>query len=197
MAAVAKSPPEPATLQTRDGEALVSRCLTAADAPELSRFYNRLDARTDRLYFVLTEYTESVALDMARRQGRGHELHLMLEAPDGAIVGHLSLQPFPGECPRVGVCIEGPWQARGLGRQWMELALRIVNARPGRRGAWLSVLAENTVAIALYESLGFYKVREYPVRRDWSRFPDNRGTFGMVDMLLRLPVERGIRRIAR
>ncbi len=197
MAALAKPTTEPLALRTRDGETVISRCLIPADAPELTSFYRKLDERTDRLYFVLSEYTEAVASDMARRQSRGHEMHLVLEAPEGEIVGHLSLQPFPGECPRVGVCVAGPWQARGLGRQWMEVALQLVSARPGRRGAWLSVLRENTVAIALYESLGFYRVREYSVTREWSRFPANVGCFAMVDMLLRLPAERGIRRIPR
>lgn len=174
-------------LRTRDGRTVLTRPAAKPDAAPLARFYAEMDELTDRLYFVLAEYTVWVARDLLRRQGHHRELHLVLEAEDGAIAGHLSLQPFPGDCPRLGVCIAPEWRGAGIGRSWMQLALDLIEGQPGRRGAWLSVLGENAPARALYESLGFAPVREHYVRRDWSPFPANVGTFLMIDMLLLFP----------
>lgn len=183
----------PATLAARDGRVVLSRPVHPGDAQPLTRFYAELGERTDRLYFVLAEYTVWIARDLIRHQVMGRELHLVLEAEDGSIVGHQSLQPFPGECPRVGVCVADGWQGQGIGRPWMELAIDLVEAQPQARGMWLSVLEENTVARELYGALGFEFVRRYVVRRDWSPHPANTGQFAMVDMLLTFPPRRDAR----
>ncbi len=182
---------EAISLTTRDGRTALTRPVTKADVPGLARFYAEMDELTDRLYFVLAEYTVWVARDLVRRQSHHRELHLVLEAPEGAIVGHLSLQPFPGECPRLGICIAPEWRGGGIGRAWMQLALDLIESQPGRRGAWLSVLGENAGARHLYESLGFTPLREHWVRRDWSPYPANIGAFQMIDMVLLFPRTAG------
>ncbi len=48
--------------------------------------------------------------EMADLQAAGEELHWLLEAPDGEVIGHPSLQPFPGITPRLGICVLQGWQ---------------------------------------------------------------------------------------
>ncbi|MBD3175025.1 MAG: GNAT family N-acetyltransferase [Armatimonadia bacterium] len=184
------SPYEPHLLRARDGEAAVLRPMTRDDADALAAFYRGLDEYTDRMFFVLSDFTPDITRDMAMLQERGAELHLVLVPQSTEVVGHLSLQPFPGVCPRLGICVKQGWQGRGLGRQVMELALAVVQAIPDSTGLWLSVLEENRGARELYESLGFQAVRERMVRRKFSRYRQNRGTFKLIDMILSFPLVR-------
>ncbi len=177
-------------LYTRDGVAVVLRPMCAADAGPLSDFYHRLDAYTDRMFFVLSDFGPDVTAEMADLQAAGEELHWLLEAPDGDVIGHLSLQPFPGSTPRLGICVLQGWQGRGLGRQMMDLAIAGVRDLPEATGLWLSVLEENRGGRALYESLGFRRVRDRMVRRRYSRYRQNRGVFKLIDMILSFPMNR-------
>ncbi|NLN90050.1 MAG: GNAT family N-acetyltransferase [candidate division WS1 bacterium] len=189
-APVEASPYEPRALHTRDGAAVVLRPMRAADAGPLSDFYRGLDAYTDRMFFVLSDFGPNVTAEMADLQAAGEELHWLLEAPDGEVIGHLSLQPFPGITPRLGICVLQGWQGRGLGRQMMDLAIAGVWDLPDSTGLWLSVLEENRGARALYDSLGFRRVRDRMVRRRYSRYRQNRGMFKLVDMVLSFPMNR-------
>ncbi len=164
--------------------------MRAADAGPLSDFYRGLDAYTDRMFFVLSDFGPNVTAEMADLQAAGEELHWLLEAPDGEVIGHLSLQPFPGITPRLGICVLQGWQGRGLGRQMMDLAIAGVWDLPESTGLWLSVLEENRGARALYDSLGFRRVRDRMVRRRYSRYRQNRGMFKLVDMVLSFPMNR-------
>lgn len=184
------SPYEPRVLWTRDSVPVVLRPLTMADAGPLADFYRELDEYTDRMFFVLSEFGRDVTRDMARLHERREELHWILEAPDGHLIGHLSLQPFPGMAPRLGICMLQGWQGRGLGGQVMELAIAAVRDVPISTGIWLSVLEENSGARALYERLGFRPYRERMVRRRYSRYRRNRGVFTLIDMVLSFPLDR-------
>jgi putative acetyltransferase len=160
------------------------RSLEPDDAWALAAFYEDLDEYTDFMYFVLSEFTPAVVAQMAELQRSRRELHVVLEEDDGRVVGHLSLQPYPGVCPRLGVCVIQDWQSRGLGRQLMDLAVDLVRSFPKATGIWLSVLEQNDRAIALYESLGFQRLGDRVVDRAYSRFPGNTGAFTLVNMLL-------------
>jgi len=177
----------PTLLITRDGQSLLFRGIAEDDAKALTEFYRTLDEHTDRMFFILAEFGEAIVGDMSRLHASGCELHLVVEGPEGEIVGHLSMQPFPATCPRLGICLKQGWQSRGLGRRMMEIALDLANAVTGCTGVWLSVLDSNGRAIALYESLGFRRIRTRIVRRKYSRFRRNRGTFRLVDMVLSFP----------
>jgi len=177
----------PTLLFTRDGQSLLLRGVTEDDAKGLTAFYRSLDQHTDRMFFILAEFGEDVAADMSRLHASGCEMHLVVEGPEGDIIGHLSMQPFPAVCPRLGICLKQGWQGRGLGRRMMEIALDLAESVAGCTGVWLSVLEDNRPAIALYESLAFRRVRTRLVRRKYSRYRRNRGAFRLVDMVLMFP----------
>jgi len=61
------------------------------------------------------------------------------------------------------VMIAAPFQGRGLGRRLVALASQRILARPGCRRAVLAVHETNTMARALYASLGY---RQFGVDRD-------------------------------
>lgn len=158
------------------------------DAHPLAGFYRCLDEYTDRMFFVLSDFGPDVIAEMVRLHEAREELHWILEAPRGDVVGHLSLQPFPGVTPRLGVCVLQGWQGRGLGRQMMDLAVEAVRGLPESTGLWLSVLELNYGARALYDSLGFRTVQDRMVRRRYSRYRRNRGVFKLIDMILSFPL---------
>lgn len=175
----------PLAVTTKSGMCVTLRGLRRSDAGALARFYRLLDERTDRLYFVLTDFTEDVTEELAELHEEGVELHLVVEAPSGELVGHLSMQPFPARSPRLSVCLLQGWQALGIGRQALSVALDFARREPGVEAVWLSVLEENVVAIRLYESFGFELLGRRKVKRRHSPYRRNVGRFRMLDMVLR------------
>lgn len=78
----------------------------------------------------------------------------MLDTADGEPVGHVQLTPVDGAL-RIGRLIVAPSvRGNGWGRRLLLLALEHARAR-GIRRVQLGVLASNTPARRLYESLGF------------------------------------------
>jgi ribosomal protein S18 acetylase RimI-like enzyme len=65
--------------------------------------------------------------------------------------------------------VERSARRRGIGRELVSSALRWARLR-GARQAWLQVLADNTGAIGLYESMGFRTAYSYAYwqREEWA-----------------------------
>ncbi len=75
------------------------------------------------------------------------------------VIGHLLLQPLP-LAARAHVCtltivMHPQWQGRGLGRSLLAHGIDWARGNPCIEKIELTVRADNTRAIALYESLGF------------------------------------------
>lgn len=94
-----------------------------------------------------------------------YECRVLLAGDD--IVGHGVLSYAAGEAHVLNVCVSVDYQGRGFGRQLLMHLLE----RGELRGAdviFLEVRASNTVAAALYESVGFNEIGRrrnyYPAR---------------------------------
>ncbi len=76
---------------------------------------------------------------------------------DGAVVGHAVFSVAAGESHLLNLCIGRDFQGIGCGRKFVEFIIERVTAR---RAAvmFLEVRPSNSIAIGLYESLGFTEV---------------------------------------
>lgn len=71
--------------------------------------------------------------------------------------GHGVMSVAVGEAHILNLCIDPPWQGRGLGRQLLQRLLRQAREQ-GADTAFLEVRASNRAAIALYDALGFNEI---------------------------------------
>lgn len=82
------------------------------------------------------------------------------------------------EATLFNIAVDPAWQRQGLGRQLLEHLIQALEER-GVATLWLEVRASNTVAIALYESLGF---NEATIRRNY--YPTAQGREDAIIMAL-------------
>ena len=104
---------------------------------------------------------------------------LLAEAPDGEIVGRLSLARDPHPASRhvadLGLMVDAEHRRRGIGRALLDAAVDWAR-QEGVRKLELHVFPHNEPAIALYESFGF--------RREGLRREHYRRASGYVDAVL-------------
>lgn len=89
-------------------------------------------------------------------------------AHDGNIVGHADLKGDGlttglHRC-ELGIGIERPYRGKGLGRKLMNTAIEFAHASQILAWIDLRVFAHNTIAQALYRSLGFVEIGTVPDR---------------------------------
>lgn len=82
---------------------------------------------------------------------------------DGEIVGYGVLQIGADEAHVLNLCIDKPWQRRGLARALLEYLVNEAVSR-GAHVMFLEVRPSNTRAVALYEKSGF---NEIGLRKDY------------------------------
>ena len=104
---------------------------------------------------------------------------------DSRIVGHVDLKG--GHLPtmlhrcELGIGLERPWRAQGLGRRLMQVAIDFCQSTDSIRWLDLRVFAHNTGARRLYEDLGFMQIGYV---RDLCRIEGH----SVDDVLMTLPV---------
>lgn len=87
-----------------------------------------------------------------------HTLNMYHVYEDGKDVGRFALQLRPDHVHIYSVLIQEPYRRQGLGTKLMKKALRIASKYRGLVA--LDVRPQNTVAIHMYEKLGFKMVQE-------------------------------------
>jgi ribosomal-protein-alanine N-acetyltransferase len=80
---------------------------------------------------------------------------------DGNVVGHAVFSVSAGESHLLNLCISRDFQGIGCGRKFVEFVIERVTARQAEV-MFLEVRPSNSIAIALYESLGFAEVGTRP-----------------------------------
>jgi acetyltransferase len=104
------------------------RAIDLADAEELSAFYMRLSPESRRLRFLgSTVLTPDQARQFAEVDGvsrQGFVAVLRGGGPrDGAIVGHVCLEPTEDDAAEVAIAVEDAFQQRGIGRDLLTAAV--------------------------------------------------------------------------
>ena len=154
----------------RDGRICTIRSATADDAEELLELLNLVSRQSS---YLLYDASEAATISLKRertfleRYEKAEHSLMLLAIIDGWIVGSCSFT-VPGSARMVrhrrelSVMVQEEYRSFGIGR---ELILTSLEAARESGAAWmeLEVFAENTQAVALYESLGF---TQYGYRRE-------------------------------
>lgn len=98
----------------------------------------------------------------------------------GGLAGYGILAAAAGEAHLLNISIDAPWQGRGLGRELLLHQIDLARSL-GARILLLEVRPSNTVARALYESIGFERIA---VRRGY--YPAAEGREDALLLLLNL-----------
>lgn len=114
----------------------------------------------------------------ASNQGERY-LNLKLNA-EGQMAGFAITQIVLNEATLFNIAVHPDWQHRGLGRTLLNALIEQLENR-GVVTLWLEVRASNSVAIALYEDLGF---NEVTLRRNY--YPSAIGREDAIVMALPL-----------
>src|SRR5215211_1286167 len=86
--------------------------------------------------------------------------HILSAVAEGEVVGNLDLVTYPGLWRRrhvgeIHMAVRDDWQGRGVGTALMEAALDLADNWLNLLRLELTVYADNTAGIELYEKLGF------------------------------------------
>src|SRR5690554_6972869 len=146
----------------KSGQRLVLRKPRTDDAP--SRYQWFADPKVTR-YLPLAG-TGSIPMDGIRSylaqviDSTRPVFDVSIDLRDGRTVGSASFRDIvEGDSAEVSIVIgEAEARGRGLGREAMELMLDYGFEAMGLKSIWLIVRADNSVAIGLFESLGFETV---------------------------------------
>lgn len=163
--------------------AFAIRQLASGDEGRLQRFIGRFSA-TDRRFFSFLEQREfSQLLDPSSFWT------VLCVLQGNEIVGYAHLEKFrqaeKKHVARLGIIVDAAARQRGMGRRLTLELLQQANLM-GVEKIWLSVLADNSQAIHLYESVGF---RAEGIFIDEER--DAIGSRDVVSMSLFLPRRPG------
>ena len=152
----------------KTGQTVTLRSADPSDAPALLRFLKTTAAETP---FLVRE-PEEITLTQAQEERfieekRSAERELLLIAlADGRHIGNCALMQI-SDCRRclhrcgIAIALYQEFCDRGIGRAMLETVLAAARDA-GYTQAELEVIAENSGAIALYESLGFVKYGRMP-----------------------------------
>jgi ribosomal-protein-alanine N-acetyltransferase len=99
---------------------------------------------------------------------------------DGVLAGYGILTVAAGEAHLLNISIDAPWQGKGLGRALLLHHVDLARSREARI-LLLEVRPSNTIARALYQSLGFERIA---VRRGY--YPAAEGREDALLLLLNL-----------
>ncbi|MCK4602145.1 MAG: GNAT family N-acetyltransferase [Phycisphaerae bacterium] len=130
------------------------RSLGISDAGKLLAFYEALSDSVARLFRPFGTVDERVITEHLHETECGRHISLGLVYGDGTIKGHGLVRFLDRDKPSFGIGLCEGIQGRGWGRKLMEAVLDEADAR-GLSLITLTVLKENSRAIALYEKTGF------------------------------------------
>ena len=127
------------------------------DIPGLIAFRSALSEET-QTNFAPHNYTPEVIRAYIERNRKGEDRIYLARAGE-RVIAYFFLWEFDETVPVLGIGIQDEYQGRGLGKKMMRIL--IDDARnAGKDGIALTVMPENSRAIGLYESMGFYHSRE-------------------------------------
>lgn len=86
---------------------------------------------------------------------------LLVARGAGRILGYVMGEWQSGGAEVISVAVHPDFRGQGLGRKLMQRLLDLIHRQGGAK-VWLMVRADNTVAINLYRSMGFRRVRRVP-----------------------------------
>ncbi len=135
------------------------RRLQRGDEAALSRFYGALPERS-RFFFEPYRDTseEAMAAVVDRSEGA---VDLAFAAFHGdEILAHFFVMGVAEDVPHVGIGIAESGQGLGLGGVFLAYLLSVAKHGLARAAVGLTVIKENTRAVALYEKHGFRVVRD-------------------------------------
>jgi ribosomal protein S18 acetylase RimI-like enzyme len=136
---------------------IVIRRLGAGDATALRDFYNRLTARSLRLFHPLGPSTDEAVcqeLVAANDPSAVEARYDLIAASAPQIVGWCFLQGIDGAEPSLGLCIADLYQGLGLGTRLIGRVMQEARRRSFER-ITLIVVEENEIAQTLYRREGF------------------------------------------
>ncbi|MFN6942883.1 MAG: GNAT family N-acetyltransferase [Parvibaculum sp.] len=162
--------PQPHPVASREEhpwpEGLTIRARSLADAAAIADLHNLPGYRwgTMRLpYHSVEEIRRGIEQQSA-------EVRSLVAVLDGIVVGDIGLSPAKGRRAHVatiGMGVHDDFTRRGIGRALLGEAIQIADHWLNLRRLELTVYADNSAAIALYESFGFTvegRMAEYAFR---------------------------------
>lgn len=155
-------------LKLKDGRDCVLRSARAGDAETELELFRSTHSQTDFLTSYPDEFTfssQQQAEFLSRKEARPDEVEILAEV-GGTVVGLGSLERIgwaEKTRPRVefGVIVEKGYWSAGIGRA-LTLACLECARRAGYSQVELDVVADNTAALRLYESVGFTEYGRNP-----------------------------------
>ncbi len=152
---------EATEVRLKDGRRVRLRAATAGDARPVNRFIREGFLTQEYLIRLPEEYLVTPWQERKRLRARmlaSDELTLIAEA-DKAVIALLVTTTDKRRRARhnceFGITVAKGWQGGGLGRSMIECLIRWAESVPTLERLELHVVADNTSAIALYQSLGF------------------------------------------
>ena len=143
--------PEPPGSRRSD---ILIRALEPEDIPELTEAWNQPGAYSGTLQLPY------VSVDARRKRSAAAPptLTRLVAVIDGKVIGCLGLERFEGRRSHVGqfgVAVHDAYVGRGAGTALLAAALDLADNWLNLKRVELSVYADNSRAIALYERFGF------------------------------------------
>ena len=133
----------------KNSRTIVVRRKTTEDGKALGEMLANCSERT---YYFFHPYplTHQSGLKVAADE---NIICFIAEVSDDTAVGYVWIGR-ESDVPTLGICVRDGWQGLGVGRTLMECIIAEAK-RLGKEGIQLTVMKDNTNAIALYQSVGF------------------------------------------
>ena len=124
----------------------------------LTSFFGLLESSGDTRYFHPHEFTDTVAEDICRHEGKDYYC-LMTTADEVIAYGMLRGWDEGYEVPSLGVAVSPRFRNFGVGRTLMHFLHFVAKSR-GCNEVMLKLDQDNTKALGLYQALG-YQFKEH------------------------------------
>lgn len=144
-----------------EGDRVRLRPITPSDAPLHMRLSTDADVR--RFIGPSLNLTEAEAVDgLTRRKGAADTLYVVESIADGVSLGYCGFMPNR-DIPEMDILISllPEHQCRGYGGEVLSMLKSAWLDRLGNDECFATVWPDNTKAVALLQSRGFQRIREY------------------------------------
>lgn len=152
---------DPVTFKLKTGELITIRAALPRDAKQIVEFTHTILSTSPGMITQAHEYARSRSRERVHiRQQRDEPGRLTLVAMvDRELVGHLDFRNGGRErnahVGSLGMSVLPDWRRQGIGRAMLEVLLSWAEASPLIEKVALTVFANNTPALSLYESMQF------------------------------------------